>query len=384
METVKTAHPAPGAPPKQRAVRNAIVAFVFMMITLTLFSNTVLNYSLPQVSVEKPEPGALSHDISGTGFVEPAEIVDVNIDTRWTVDQVLVKTGDKVAQGQTLATFKTDEARNGLLDEEARYEQKRIALEKLQESYIEAQQSGSEAESRKIKRDIDSAVLDLQIQQRQIDRLRKQLETDAALEATVSGTIVEVNAVAGLAVPSGRSIVRIANEAKGHHFKTTVDADKAKYVAVGDEVEIIVAALDNARLKGKLAEVNDPAADEGSSANGSPASWDVRKKLVVALQDDRLKGGEAGELLVTKTMPPSRLLISNAAVREDDTGKYVLVLKEKKGPLGNEFYAQRAAVTVGDADDEKTSIESGITLIDQVIVSGSKAIEDGDRVMMSP
>ncbi|UUZ91597.1 hypothetical protein LJK87_39330 [Paenibacillus sp. P25] len=43
---------------------------------------------------------------------------------------------------------------------------------------------------------------------------------------------------------------------------------------------------------------------------------------------------------------------------------------------------QRASVQTGDADDSKTSIVSGVTPIDKVVVSSSKSVADGDRVVL--
>lgn len=383
MESLETAlqpyERQAGASARKRTIRSLIIAFALLMITLTLFSNTLLQFSLPQVTVEKAAPGALSHDVSGTGTVEVVETVDLNVDTRWTVEEVLVKVGDSVKAGQTLVTFKTEDARGTLLDEEARYEQKKLSVEKLQLSIIEAKKSGNAAQERSLERDLESVKLDMQIQERKLRQLREQLNQGSKLVSTVTGTVVELNATAGLAPTSGRSIARVTDVSKGYQFKTTVDSSKAKYISEGDPVEVAIAAWSNARLKGKLSVIRDPAAGTGSTGAGA----DSRKELVVELTDSRLKGGESGELLASKKMPQSRMLVSNAAVREDSAGKYVLVLKQTKGPLGNESYAQRSAVTIADADDEKTSIESGVSPLDQIIVSGSKPIREGDRVMLA-
>jgi multidrug efflux pump subunit AcrA (membrane-fusion protein) len=371
-----------GSSRRKRTVGNVIAAFALLMVTLTLFSNTLLNFSLPQVTVEKPAPGFLSHEVTGTGTVENAEVAELNLDTRLTVDQVFVKVGDFVTAGQTLVTFRTEETRDSLLDEEARYEQKKLSIGKLQDNLIEAKKAGNELQSRSIERDLTSAGLELQIQERKIRQLREKLAEGAKLVSTVDGKVVELNATEGLVPQTGRAIARVTDQSKGYSFKTTIDASKAKYVNVGDEVDVIVASLGNARVKGRLSEVNDPVSGAGGQSTGS-GSASERKELVVELSDTRLKGGESGELFAAKRMPQSRQLVSNAAVREDDSGKYVLLLKEKKGPLGNEFYAQRAAVTIGDSDDGKASIESGVTMLDQLIVSSSKPIGEGDRVMMA-
>jgi HlyD family secretion protein len=386
METIQSAfEPSVSADarkgPGKRGIRMAILVFVLMLIALTLLSNTLLTYSLPQVSVEKAAPGMLSHDVSGTGSIVPAETADLIADSRLVVDQVLVKTGDTVTVGQQLLTLRTADTRNSLLDEQARYQQKKLSLDKMMENYVEAQKSGTEKQIRDLSRDIDSMKLDLQIQERKIAQLQDQVNGGAQLVSTVNGVVAEVNATAGLTAGSGRSAVRVTNKDKGYQFKLTVDSEKANYLTVGDDIEVIVKSLSNARIKGKLTALNDPAGSSGQTQGSSSTAG--RKEMVVDLKDNRLKGGEAGEIFFSKKMPPSRMLLSNQSIREDDQGKYVYVMKEKKGALGNEFYAQRANVTVSDSDDSKSAVENGITPMDQIITSSSKSIAVGDRIMMA-
>lgn len=367
----------------KRGIRLAILVFVLMMIALTLLSNTLLTYSLPQVNVEKAAPGMLSHDVSGSGVIGPAETVDLIADSRLIVDQVLVKTGDIVTIGQQLLTFRTADMRSSLLDEQARYQQKKLSLEKMMDNYIEAQKSGMEKQSRDLMRDIESARLDLQIQERKIAQLQDQVNGGATLVSTVQGVVTEVNATAGLTVGSGRAAVRVTNQDKDYQFKMTVDSEKANYLTIGDEIEVILKSLSNARIKGKLTALNDPTGTSGQTQSGNSTAATGRKELVVDLKDSRLKGGEAGEILFSKKMPQARMLLSNQSIREDDQGKYVYVMKEKKGTLGNEFYVQRANVTVSDSDDSKSAVDNGITPLDQIITSSSKPISAGDRIMMA-
>jgi RND family efflux transporter MFP subunit len=381
MQTVESIQPAAAGSDaaKKRKARSAIVIFVLVMAALTLFSNTLLTLSLPQVTVERPAPGTLRHEIRGSGVVEAAEIVDLNISANWTVEEIKVKAGDRVEAGQELIVFNTDAARSALQDEEARYEQKKIGLGKLKESYKEADRKGDVQALAAMARDIESAKLDLDIQERKVSALKRQLASDAVLKSPVSGIVREVNAVKGLPVPAGKSAVRVTDLSKGLRLKALVAIDKAQYASVGDEAEIIFASLNNARIKATIEEINDAAA----SANAAGQSASQAKEIVFSLSDDRLKGGEIGEFTIIKRTAPARMLLPNEAIREDDRGAYVLVLKEKKGPLGNEFYLQKAAVTTGDADDEKTSVESGVTPLDKVVVSSNEPVSDGDRVTVA-
>jgi HlyD family secretion protein len=364
---------ADGERAKKKGIRKAIFAFIIAMVALTFFSNTLLGISLAEVTVEKASAGTLSHEVTGSGTVESAETADVYVETNWIASEVAVKVGDKVKAGQDLVVFKTRETEDSLKDNQARYAQKQLSLEKLQENYQETFRSSDEKLMRSTARDIEGTQLDMQILERQIANQQRQLVESSRLTTPVSGIVTAVNAVKGAPVPNGKAAVSIADLSKGQQMKATIDDAKAAYVAVGDKTELIFITLNNARILAQITDIRDAV-----SANGQ--SGDKGKEITFTLKDDRLKGGETGEFDIVKKTASFRSLLPNDAVREDDQGTYVLLLKEKKGPLGTEYVAQRANVQVGDADDTKTSIENGITPLDKVIVSSSKSIADGDRV----
>lgn len=371
MDALMTA--ADGERVKKKGIRKAIITFIIAMVTLTFFSNTLLGISLAEVTVEKASAGTLSHEVTGSGTVESAETADVHVETNWVASEVEVKVGDKVKAGQELVVFKTRDTEDSLKDNQARYAQKQLSLEKLQENYQDTFRSNDEKQMRSMARDIESTQLDMQILERQIANQQRQLAESSRLTTPVSGIVTAVNAVKGAPVPSGKAAVSIADLSKGQQMKATIDDAKAPYVAVGDKTELIFATLNNARIPVQITNIRD-------AVNASGQSGDKGKEVTFTLKDDRLKGGETGEFDIIKKTASFRSLLPNDAVREDDQGTYVLLLKEKKGPLGTEYVAQRANVQIGDADDTKTSIENGITPLDKVIVSSSKSISDGDRV----
>lgn len=359
---------------RKTGIRRAILAFVFAMVTLTFFSNTLQSLSLAEVQVKQPSAGPLSHEVSGSGTVEAAKTAKLYVETNWAALDVLVEVGDTVEAGQELAVFKTREAEDALLDNRARYEQKRLSLEKLQDSYPEAVRGGDEKQMRSIARDIETTKLDMQILERQIANLQRQLAEFSRLTAPSAGIVTELNAVKGAPVASGKAAVGIADFSAGQELKATIDDAKADYAAIGDETEILFASLNNARIPAKVSKIRDVPPE--SAQPGRELT-----EMTFTLRDDRLKGGEIGEFNLVKKTSVFRSLLPNEAVREDDQGSYVLVVKEQKGPLGSEFVLQRASVQVGDSDDSHTSIENGLSPLDQVVVSSSKPVAEGDRVL---
>ena len=87
---------------KREWVKNAIIIFLVIMLLLTFFSNTIMNWSLPEVSAQYVGSGTLSEQIRGTATVEAAESYNVIIDEERTIQSIKVSAGDKVEKGQVL------------------------------------------------------------------------------------------------------------------------------------------------------------------------------------------------------------------------------------------------------------------------------------------
>ncbi len=83
-------------------VKNAMIIFLAVMLILTFFSNTIMNWSLPEVSAQNVDSGALSEHIRGTATVEAAESYTVKLNETRVVASVEVKQGDTVEKGQVL------------------------------------------------------------------------------------------------------------------------------------------------------------------------------------------------------------------------------------------------------------------------------------------
>jgi multidrug efflux pump subunit AcrA (membrane-fusion protein) len=83
-------------------VKNAAIVFLAVMLILTFFSNTIMNYSLPEIAAQYPKSQTVSEQIRGSGMVEAGESYEVSVDESRTIASVLVKEGDWVEKGQRL------------------------------------------------------------------------------------------------------------------------------------------------------------------------------------------------------------------------------------------------------------------------------------------
>ena len=95
---------------KRGWVKNAVIAFLSIMLVLTFFSNTIMNRSLPEVATAFVESGTINAKIRGSGTVSAGESYDVVMDQTRKVSSVLVKVGDLVETGDVLFTLSETES----------------------------------------------------------------------------------------------------------------------------------------------------------------------------------------------------------------------------------------------------------------------------------
>jgi multidrug efflux pump subunit AcrA (membrane-fusion protein) len=87
---------------KREWVKTAAIIFLSIMLVLTFFSNTFMNYSLPEVSTSYVSMGSINTKIRGSGTVMANEEYVVEIEQGRKIDTVCVKEGDTVNAGDVL------------------------------------------------------------------------------------------------------------------------------------------------------------------------------------------------------------------------------------------------------------------------------------------
>ncbi len=116
---------------KRDWVKNAIIIFLAVLLVLTFFSNTIMNYSLPEVAAQYPQSTTLTTKIRGTGTVESAQSYNVTVQETRTVAAVNVKKGDTIAAGDTLLTLDATESQE-LQDARTNLANVKLEYDKLQ------------------------------------------------------------------------------------------------------------------------------------------------------------------------------------------------------------------------------------------------------------
>lgn len=95
---------------KREWVKNAAIIFLTVMLLLTFFSNTIMNYSLPEVATQYVQRGTITAKVRGTGNVEATDPYNVMVKESRVISSVAVKQGDTVEKDQVLYYLEDSES----------------------------------------------------------------------------------------------------------------------------------------------------------------------------------------------------------------------------------------------------------------------------------
>ena len=182
-----------GGKKRREWVKNAAIIFLSVMLVLTFFSNTFMNYSLPEVAAQYVQSGTITAKIRGTGTVESGDPYNVKISETRTISSVLVKTGDKVEKGAPLLLLEDKESKE-LTDAQAALNKAMLDFElallsgDISNSTFQNVQNGNVAS-------INTYQSRIVVAEAEIDRWQKQV--DEATNAINQLKTAQVNVDAG-------------------------------------------------------------------------------------------------------------------------------------------------------------------------------------------
>ncbi|HWQ30492.1 MAG TPA: efflux RND transporter periplasmic adaptor subunit [Negativicutes bacterium] len=412
---------------RKRLTGRAAVVFLATMFVMTFFSRTINNFTLPKVTYATPTEGALIKEVTGTGTVEANSTRELYVSSSMKVTGIAVEAGDRVKQGQILMTLDTSDIERQLEDEQDKYAQKKLQLEELLEAgspeglmsldkavqvarqnvdktrknydsckaLLEAgavastnlAEAAADMENAKLdyeiakhnkdkavnanKRDIESTKLDISMAERKIAELAKEMNM-SIVTAPCDGIVTGLYYSEGMTATASQPLYRIADAGMGFRFVAAVDTSAAEYLEPGDAARISVNSLNDKTIQGKVNQITDNRQKIG-----------VKKDVQIDIPSEGLDGGEVGTADIKKCVGSNNVLVPSSAVGQDTYGYFVYVLKEREGPLGNEFYAERVSVSIGDSDNTKTAVLSGLNNSDKVISGSNKQLSDGSPVMVA-
>lgn len=193
----------------------------------------------------------------------------------------------------------------------------------------------------------------------------------ASIKAEIAGTITSINVVAGGKTTNGgeSTVAVIQPEGKGFTLSFSVTAEQAKRISVGDPAELVNSWW-YSNVTATVASVKPDPSDPS------------RSKLVTCNLDGDLTAGQSLSLQIGQRSQNYDMIVPNSAIREDNNGKFILVVEAKSSPLGTRYYAVRYDVEVLASDDTQSAISGGLYGYESVITTSTKPVEAGQLVRL--
>lgn len=192
----------------------------------------------------------------------------------------------------------------------------------------------------------------------------------ATVDAKIAGTITEINTAAGKEAGAGETLLVIQPADKGYSMSFTVTNEQAKRLSVGDRAEI-VNSWRYEEMDITLTSIKPDKKEPG------------QKKLLTFEIQGEVTPGQTINVSVGGKSATYDTVVPNSAIREDNNGKFVLVVETKSTPLSNRYIARRYDIDVLAADDTKSAISGALYGNEFVITTSTKPIEAGMQVRLA-
>ena len=214
--------------------------------------------------------------------------------------------------------------------------------------------------------DAQDAVNDAQAE---VDELTAK-SAGATVTAGISGTVTSVNIVAGNTTSPETPVAVLQPEGKGYTLSFSVTNEQARRLSVGDRAELVNAW----RYEDVSATVSGIKPDPTDPGQRKQITFDVTGEVTA---------GQTLNLSVGQKSANFDYIVPNSAVREDNNGKFILIVESRPSPLGNRYVASRVDVEVLASDDTQSAVSGALYGYEFVITTSTQPVEAGQLVRLA-
>ena len=225
-------------------IKNIAIIFLSVMLFLTFFSNTIMNFSLPEVSAQYPSSGSITTRVRKTGNVAATEDYEVVLDETRNLLGVEIKKGDKVAIGDLLFILEEGDSKEVETaiktydDKKVEYEEAVLKLDKEYTDLVKAvNDAGTElsklrskqnASSDENKKQLEKEKSDLEWEKSILDKQNPNVKYDYSVLGKSNNTVL---ADADKLYESAKADFEISKTALENADRDLENADTNKYNA---------------------------------------------------------------------------------------------------------------------------------------------------------
>lgn len=242
---------------------------------------------------------------------------------------------------------------------------------------LEARKKELEEKQKALKEIVNRAenVTGLQTYLENIEEAQKKVDelTENAggttITAPIAGVVSTINVKAGNETSAAVPVVVMQREGQGFILKYSASNDIAKRLSVGD-----VGSLMNAwRYDDVKVTLESIKVDPDSRGQNKLLTFNVTGSVVA---------GQSLSFTVGQKSANYNFIVPNSAVREDNNGKFILIVESKPSPLGTRYTASRVDVQIIASDETQSAVSGALSGYEFVITTSTKPVQAGSLVRL--
>jgi membrane fusion protein, multidrug efflux system len=315
--------------------------------------DSVKNARAKEIVVKELAPVKFDHFIQTQGFVESEENVQVSARSAGVVSSVLVREGEMVSKGQTIAQIDNNLVQRGIEELKSQIELANTVFDRQKNLWD--QKIGTEVQFLQAKSNKESL-------ERRLASMNEQNEM-TKIKAPVAGVVDAIDVKVGQNIAPGMPAARVVNNSD---LKLTARISEAYSNDLKKGDKIVVSFPDiNKSFEAKLnfvARNIDPLSRTFTVEADLPSSAELRPNMTAVVR-------------VVFESNPSAIVVPINIVQTVNGEKVVFIAEQQ----GNNFVARKKSVKVGGVYDNQAEV-TGLGKGDKLITVGYQGLNDGEVV----
>ncbi|MFE3871273.1 efflux RND transporter periplasmic adaptor subunit [Flavobacterium sp. ZS1P70] len=348
---------------KKNIITIGLIVAALAIISYTLMNNKKENEAKTAIVAEKNasvsvkvgtvKTEEVSLDFSANGNFEPLQELKFSAEKPGRVVRVLVKEGDNVRIGQTLAIIRSEQISSDLQTAQASYQNAQADYNRFENAF----KTGGVT-----KQQLDQAKLGLVTSKSRLQQAKVNIG-DTNIKATINGIVNKRYIEPGSVLGAATQMFDIVNVSK-LKLKVTVNESQVASLKLGNTVQVSASVYPDTKFSGRITFI----APKADTSLNFPVEIEIANN-----SSNDLKAGMYGTAEFASNQQKQSLMIvpRNAFVGSVSSNQIFVV---------ENGVAKLKTVTAGRILGDKVEIISGLSDGETVIITGQINLQDGSKV----
>jgi multidrug efflux pump subunit AcrA (membrane-fusion protein) len=392
---------------RKKKIKKMIIQYFGVILLFTIFSQSLNNLALPRVSVVNGKSTSLQMNIQKEGTIAARKSEQIYATFSGIIDKIFVQTNKTVKKGDPLIKLDEKELNERFIQEEGNYKKAKLnyeiakaqyenqeglekelkAVEKAseelekkkvyyennivsKEEFEKAADTLKDAEDAYNKKKKNQPIEELKAQNSLVEsemeyklkeitfkEIQKIVANKGILTAPIDGVVKNISKKEGERINKDETILALTDPSSGYELKFSIKKDIAKYLKIGENLNITFKGLDDLKVESKITDI----------ANNKEEPSQI-KDVTLSFENEGLKGDEFATIRETKSTTKYDVVVPNTAIGKEQNGrKFVWIIRKEDKPLGKEYYVNKRYVNTGESDLNNTAIKSGLDKYEEFV-----------------